>query len=75
MTFAVLRARGWIFPPLAKLRAKWIERFPNRRCRNPSITKWQQEDDNEVDLGEGKALFFAPNGSWYSGPLGGKGPS
>jgi hypothetical protein len=72
----VLRARGWIFPPLAKLRAKWIERFPNWRWRNPSITKWQpEEDDDEVDLGEGKALFFAPNGSWYSGPLGGKRPS
>jgi Family of unknown function (DUF5906) len=44
----VLRARGWSFPPLAKLRAEWKTRFPNWVWRNPDVTKWQPEEYDDA---------------------------
>ena len=44
----VLRERGWTFPPLAELRREWEIRFPNWPWRNPSITDWQPEEDDDA---------------------------
>lgn len=45
----VLRERGWTFPPLADLRAAWVKLYSNWTWRNPSITEWQPEEDDDAD--------------------------
>ncbi|MCK1453384.1 hypothetical protein IVB36_21505 [Bradyrhizobium sp. 35] len=45
----VLRRQGWTFPPLEKLRAAWIERFPGWKWRNPDITEWCAEEGDDVE--------------------------
>lgn len=43
----VLRRRGWTFPPLAKCRAAWVERYPDWKWRDPKITAWRPEEADE----------------------------
>jgi hypothetical protein len=45
----VLRRRGWTFLPLLELRKKWEERFPGWEWRNPDITEWQAEEQDDND--------------------------
>jgi hypothetical protein len=45
----VCRRRGWVFPPLAQCRAKWLERFPDTVWRNPKANAWKGERDDDED--------------------------
>jgi hypothetical protein len=44
----VIRRQGWTFPPLADCRAAWETRFPGWRWRNPEITAWWREEQEDV---------------------------
>src|SRR5262249_57733717 len=39
------RHRGWQFPPLAKCRAEWLERFPNTKWHDLDIEDWTTGED------------------------------
>jgi Family of unknown function (DUF5906)/RepB DNA-primase N-terminal domain len=39
----VHRHRGWKFPPLAQCRARWLERFPETKWRDPEMKEWKGE--------------------------------
>jgi hypothetical protein len=43
----VLRRRGWKFPPLQECRKRWEGRFPNWEWRDPLLTEWQYEQDEQ----------------------------
>ncbi|MGH1571880.1 primase-helicase family protein [Methylobacterium sp. P31] len=43
----VLRRRGWEFPPLKKLRAEWVCRFPGWVWDDPDLSDWQPELQSE----------------------------
>ncbi|MFZ1091315.1 MAG: DUF5906 domain-containing protein [Xanthobacteraceae bacterium] len=38
-------ARGWEFPPLAKCRARWQEKYPGWTWQHPELTEWQKDDN------------------------------
>jgi hypothetical protein len=44
----VHRERGWKFPPLAKCRADWKERFPNTVWDDQDITEWKPAEGNDA---------------------------
>jgi hypothetical protein len=44
----VLRRSGWQFPPLHKCRADWEQRFPGTIWRDPDLTDWRADDDDDV---------------------------
>ena len=35
------RVRGWKFPPLGELRAKWVRRYPGWEWDNPELQDWE----------------------------------
>ena len=43
----VCRRRGWVFPPLDQLRAKWLQRFPLTVWRDPTANAWRGERDDD----------------------------
>jgi hypothetical protein len=43
----IMRKRGWSFPPLAECRKKWEGRFPGWPWRNPGLTEWQHEEEDD----------------------------
>jgi hypothetical protein len=45
----VCRRRGWVFPPLDELRAKWLKRFPLTVWRDPKASAWRGERDDDDD--------------------------
>lgn len=45
----VCRERGWTFPKLSELRAKWQLIYPNWQWRNPDLTDWQPEEFDDED--------------------------
>jgi hypothetical protein len=44
----VHRERGWKFPPLAKCRADWKERFPHTVWDDQDITEWKPAEGNDA---------------------------
>jgi hypothetical protein len=48
----VLRQRGWRVPELQDCRAEWLKRFPATVWRNPNVTCWQGERDQDDDSEE-----------------------
>lgn len=50
----VLRKSGWEFPPLLDCRKAWEKRFPGTQWRDPSVTNWRAEDDDDVSGQAGK---------------------
>jgi hypothetical protein len=62
----VLRKSGWEFPPLADCRAAWERRFPGKQWRDPTITEWGTEDqDDDHDAVEAyiDRTTFKPTGA------------
>ena len=47
-TIKVLRRQGWTFPPLAECREAWVKRYPGWEWRNPGITEWSAEEDDDA---------------------------
>jgi len=43
----VLRRRGWNFPPLLECRNRWEARFPDWKWRDPLLTEWQYEQEQD----------------------------
>jgi Family of unknown function (DUF5906) len=43
----VLRKSGWEFPPLLDCRKAWEKRFPGVQWRDPSLTDWRAEDQDD----------------------------
>jgi hypothetical protein len=43
----VLRRRGWKFPPLLECRKRWEARFPDWKWRDPLLTEWQFEQEQD----------------------------
>ena len=41
----VCRERGWQFPPLAKCRAEWLERFPDTKWYDLDLEDWTTGED------------------------------
>ena len=44
----VLRKSGWEFPALLDCRRAWEKRFPGTVWRDPDLTEWRAEDDDDV---------------------------
>ena len=47
-TIKVLRRQGWTFPPLAECREAWVKRYPGWEWRDPGITEWRAEEDDDA---------------------------
>lgn len=46
----VLRKRGWTFPPLRQCREAWLKRFPDWPWRDPEITEWRAEEQDDPPI-------------------------
>jgi hypothetical protein len=44
----VLRRQGWKFPDLKSCRKAWVERYLDWKWRNPEITEWRAEGNDDV---------------------------
>jgi Family of unknown function (DUF5906)/RepB DNA-primase from phage plasmid len=49
----VLRRRGWKFPPLPECRKRWEARFPDWKWRDPLLSEWQCEQDEQQSEQDG----------------------
>lgn len=52
----VLRRRGWTFPELSKCRADWEKRFPDWPWRDPEITEWRAEEQDDPEQEPAKPI-------------------